>query len=86
MAIYAIGEYCDDDVSGDFIANNIAGPGWDRLQAPELYQFVRSLKVGDIVYINPQLLLVLTLLLKELGSSPMMCLLRQALWFLQAET
>ncbi len=52
MAIYAIGAYYDDDVSGEFIANNIAGPGWDSVQAPELHQFVRSLKVGDIVYIK----------------------------------
>lgn len=52
MAIYAIGAYYDEDVSGEFIANNIAGPGWDNTQAPELHQFVRSLKVGDIVYIK----------------------------------
>lgn len=52
MAIYAIGAYYDEDVSGEFIANNIAGPGWDSTQAPELHQFVRSLKVGDIVYIK----------------------------------
>ncbi len=52
MAIFAIGAYYDEDVSGEFIANNIAGPGWDSAQAPELHQFVRSLKVGDIVYIK----------------------------------
>jgi hypothetical protein len=52
MAIYAIGAYYDEDVSGEFIANNIAGPGWSIAEAPELHQFVRSLKVGDIVYIK----------------------------------
>lgn len=52
MAIYAIGAYYDEDVSSEFIVNNIAGPGWDSTQAPELHQFVRSLKVGDIVYIK----------------------------------
>ncbi len=52
MGIYAIGAYYDEDVSGEFIVNNIAGPGWDNTQAPELHQFVRSLKVGDIVYIK----------------------------------
>lgn len=52
MAIYAIGAYYDEDVSGEFIANNIAGPGWNSKDAPELHQFVRSLKVGDIVYIK----------------------------------
>ena len=53
MAIYAIGpNYDGDDVSDDFIANNIAGPRWSISDAPELHQFVRSLKVGDIVYIK----------------------------------
>ena len=42
----------ETDVSGDFIKNNIAGPLWDNLVAPELHQFVNSLKVGDIVYIK----------------------------------
>lgn len=52
MAIYGIGAYYDEDVSGEFIAHNIAGPGWEIEKAPELHQFVRSLKVGDIVYIK----------------------------------
>ena len=53
MAIYAVGaNYDGDDVSGDFIANNIAGPGWSITDAPELHQFIRSLKVGNIVYIK----------------------------------
>jgi hypothetical protein len=52
MAIYAVGAYYDGDVSNDFIANNIAGPGWSVSEAPELDQFVRSLKVGDIIYIK----------------------------------
>jgi hypothetical protein len=54
MAIYAVGAYYDGDgdVSDDFIAKNIAGPGWDITDAPELHQFVRSLKVGDIIYIK----------------------------------
>lgn len=54
MAIYAIGANFnnDGDVSDQFIANNIAGPGWSVSDAPELHQFIRSLKVGDIVYIK----------------------------------
>ncbi|HHT00697.1 MAG TPA: hypothetical protein ENK73_07565 [Thiomicrospira sp.] len=52
MAIFAVGAYYDEDVSDDFIKNNIAGPGWSKLDAPELHQFVNSLKVGDIVYIK----------------------------------
>ena len=52
MAIYAIGAYYDEDVSEEFITNNIAGPGWNISEAPELHQFLRSIKVGDIVYIK----------------------------------
>jgi len=52
MAIYAVGAYYDGDVSDDFIQNDIAGPGWDINDAPELHQFIRSLKVGDIIYIK----------------------------------
>ncbi|SDZ00588.1 hypothetical protein [Nitrosomonas sp. Nm58] len=53
MAIYAVGaNYDGNDVSDEFIDNNIAGPGWSITDAPELHQFVRSLKVGDIVYIK----------------------------------
>lgn len=52
MAIFAVGAYYDEDVSGDFIKNNIAGPGWKKDQAPELHQFIGSLKVGDIIYIK----------------------------------
>ncbi len=52
MAIFAIGAYYDEDVSDSFIKNNIAGPGWLKTEAPELHQFIGSLKVGDIVYIK----------------------------------
>lgn len=52
MGIFAIGAYYDGDVSSDFIENNIAGPGWSEEEAPELHQFINSLKVGDIVYIK----------------------------------
>lgn len=52
MAIFGIGAYYDEDVSAQFIQHSIAGPGWDELKAPELFQYVASLKVGDIVYIK----------------------------------
>ncbi|WJV53023.1 hypothetical protein PCO82_04485 [Pectobacteriaceae bacterium CE90] len=52
MAIYAIGAYYDEDVSELFISNNIAGPGWDAEDAPELHQFIKTLKVGDFIYIK----------------------------------
>jgi len=50
--IYAIGAYYDEDASGDFIKHDIAGPGWTESDAPKLFQFIKSLKVGDIVYIK----------------------------------
>ena len=52
MAIFCIGAYYDEDVSQDFIKANIIGVGWNSTDAPELHQFVRALKVGDIVYIK----------------------------------
>ena len=52
MAIYGIGAYFSNDVSKDFINNNFIGTGWSISYAPELFQFMQSLKVGDIVYIK----------------------------------
>jgi hypothetical protein len=52
MAIYGIGAYYDEDVSDEFINNNIIGTGWTVVDAPELHEYFRSLKVGDIVYIK----------------------------------
>jgi hypothetical protein len=54
MAIFGIGAYYGNtrDVSGDFIAKNLAGVGWDQTEAPELHKFIDSLKVGDIIYIK----------------------------------
>jgi hypothetical protein len=52
MAIYGIGAYYDHDVSSDFIKNNLVGVGWEKSSAPELHEYIKSLKVGDIVYIK----------------------------------
>ncbi|MCX6141826.1 MAG: hypothetical protein NTZ35_01265 [Ignavibacteriales bacterium] len=52
MAIYGIGAFFTEDVSGRFISANLVGVGWARDDAPELHQYMRSLKVGDIVYIK----------------------------------
>ncbi len=54
MAIYAVGAFYDGttDVSPKFIQGNIVGIGWPTSSAPELHQFIRSLKVGDVVYIK----------------------------------
>ena len=54
MAIFGIGAFYGNtrDVSADFIANNLAGVGWNQTDAPELHKFIESLKVGDIIYIK----------------------------------
>jgi hypothetical protein len=52
MAIFGIGAYYDEDVSQDFINAKIVGVGWNSTDAPELHQFIRALRVGDIVYIK----------------------------------
>ena len=52
MAIYGIGAKYDRDVSGNFIANNIIGTGWSASDAPDLHEYIKSLKVGDIVFIK----------------------------------
>jgi hypothetical protein len=52
MAIFAIGAFFEEDVSSQFINNNLAGVGWNAEDAPDLHQFIRSLKVGDIIYIK----------------------------------
>ena len=74
MAIYAVGAYYDGDVSDDFIANNIAGPGWSINDAPELHQFVRSLKVGDIIYIKSFSPTSPDIIVKEILQNPPQCL------------
>lgn len=52
MSIYAIGAFHHKDVSNDFIESNIVGVGWSLQDAPELHQFMTTLKVGDVVYIK----------------------------------
>ena len=54
MAIYGVGAYHgeDGDVSESFIKNGIVGVGWSDESAPELHEYLKSLKVGDIVYIK----------------------------------
>jgi len=52
MAIYGVGAYYDHDVSSKFIQSEIIGVGWDVNDAPELHEYIKSLKVGDIVYIK----------------------------------
>lgn len=53
MAIYGFGAFHGNrDVSSDFINKNVIGTGWSFTDSPELFQYIKSLKVGDIVYIK----------------------------------
>jgi len=53
MAIYGIGAtYDSDDVSDVFIKEEIVGIGWEAIDAPDLHEYFKSLKTGDIVYIK----------------------------------
>ena len=53
MAIYGIGAFYDgDDVSQEFIDDNLIGTGWTVTDAPELHVYFTTLKVGDILYIK----------------------------------
>lgn len=53
MAIFGIGAtYGNDDVSQNFITNNVACVGWGITEASALHEILRYLKVGDIIYIK----------------------------------
>ena len=52
MAIFGIGAFYDEDVSKQFVEQNLIGVGWEASDAPELHQFIQSIRVGDIVYIK----------------------------------
>lgn len=52
MAIYGIGANHVGDVSQVFLTRNLIFIGWGVNDAPELYQYMRALRVGDIVYIK----------------------------------
>lgn len=52
MAIFGIGASYEYDVSEDFIKNEVACIGWDQADATALYEILRFLKLGDIIYIK----------------------------------
>ncbi|ULJ59930.1 hypothetical protein [Wielerella bovis] len=71
MAIYAFGANYDDyDVSQEFIDNAIVGFGWNETEAPDLHNFISTLKVGDIVYIKSFSPSSSDLIIKAIGIIP----------------
>jgi len=69
MAIYGIGANYDRnrDVSQDFIDNNIIGTGWTLEEAPDIHQFIKSLKVGDIVFLKSSSIRTHEIIVKAIG-------------------
>ena len=53
MAIWGIGAmYGKKDVTIDFINNKVACLGWSKEEAPSLYEMIKNVNVGDIIYIK----------------------------------
>ena len=53
MAMFGIGAtYDTEDVSADFLQNGLACVGWSYEEAPSLHLILRSVQVGDIVYLK----------------------------------
>src|SRR5437016_1754135 len=52
--MFGIGAFYDGvrDVSGDFVREGVACVGWDEDQAPPIYEILRHIRVGDIIYIK----------------------------------
>jgi len=53
MDIFGIGSYLGiGEVANKFIADNVVGSDWKNCDAPDIHQFIISLKVGDIIFIK----------------------------------
>ena len=55
MAIYGIGAFYGGgigNVTESFLLRNSACVGWEESDAPSLYQLIKYIKVGDIIYIK----------------------------------
>lgn len=71
MAVWGIGAYYNDsetrDKTQDFLDRSFAYIGWKEPEAPAIYQMLRSIKVGDIIYIKSFSPKTKTLHIKALG-------------------
>ena len=52
VAIFGLGAWYGEDVTGDFISNEVACVGWSNRDAPALHKIMAHIKVGDIIYIK----------------------------------
>lgn len=71
MAVWGIGAYytgtSPEDKTQYFIDNECACIGWSKNEAPSIYRMLRSIKIGDIIYIKSFALRNTTLHIKAVG-------------------
>lgn len=52
MAMYGLGARYETDVTDVFVQNELACVGWNYEDAPSLHEIMRSVQVGDIIYLK----------------------------------
>lgn len=52
MSVYGAGAYYDCDVAKDFLSKNCFCIGYEKEVASSLYEMLRRIKIGDMVYIK----------------------------------
>ena len=54
MAIFGVGAsyFSEGDVTRKFLSNNVACINWSNEDAPVLHKLMKTIKVGDIIYIK----------------------------------
>lgn len=67
MAVYGIGAYFNEDVSKDFIEASCACIGYGKSEASSLYEMLRRVKLGDIIYIKSFTIQGRTVNIKAIG-------------------
>ena len=67
MAVFGIGAYFDEDVSSDFITEECACIGYGKSEANSLYEMLRRIKKGDIIYIKSYSITGSIVLIKAIG-------------------
>jgi hypothetical protein len=52
MSVYGIGAYYEEDVSDQFITKGVCCIGYERGEASSLYEMLRRVKIGSVIYIK----------------------------------
>jgi len=67
MAVFGIGAYYDENVASDFITEECACIGYGKSEASSLYEMLRRIKKGDIIYIKSFSIQGSVVLIKAIG-------------------